>query len=153
MSDQTQLRDHILSPAESRPESAAPAGAWAGFKRGLRGAVLWAYPRGSWQYDLILAAILIFIFLTPRAWLRKAPTLGMVDLRHKQGIIEVAHGKESWTYLVDSRLVQALPDQKPQDAVHRILERDLQKPFTLRSLEVVRDKNGVVLAYKVVVER
>ena len=33
----------------------------------IRPAVLWSYRRGSWQYDLIVAGILAFIFLTPRS--------------------------------------------------------------------------------------
>ncbi len=126
---------------------------WTRFKRGVRGAVLWSYRRGSWQYDIIVGVILIFIFLTPRAWLRRAPSLGLVDLRHRQGIVEIAHGKDTWTYLVDSRLVQTFPALKPPEAVHKILDEDLGKPFTVRSVEVVRDKDGVVLAYKAVVSR
>lgn len=29
---------------------------------------LWSYERGTWQYDLIVLAILAFIFLTPGAF-------------------------------------------------------------------------------------
>lgn len=29
--------------------------------------LFWKYPRGSWQYDVLCAFILLFIFLTPRA--------------------------------------------------------------------------------------
>lgn len=28
--------------------------------------IFWAYRRGSWQYDILCALILAFIFLTPR---------------------------------------------------------------------------------------
>ncbi len=34
---------------------------------GLKKILFWTYPRGSWQYDLAVAAILAFIFLTPRS--------------------------------------------------------------------------------------
>ncbi|MFB3854188.1 MAG: hypothetical protein ACE148_10245 [Vicinamibacterales bacterium] len=30
---------------------------------------LWLYERGSWQYDLMVIAILAFVWLTPPAWL------------------------------------------------------------------------------------
>ncbi|RPJ83712.1 MAG: hypothetical protein EHM13_06795 [Acidobacteria bacterium] len=30
---------------------------------------LWLYERGSWQYDLMVIAILGFVWLTPPAWL------------------------------------------------------------------------------------
>ena len=29
--------------------------------------VFWTYPRGSWQYDILCALILCFIFLTPKS--------------------------------------------------------------------------------------
>jgi hypothetical protein len=35
--------------------------------------VFWSFKRGSWQYDLIVIAILAFIFLTPREYFGDAP--------------------------------------------------------------------------------
>lgn len=35
--------------------------------------VFWEFPRASWQYDLAVALILAFIFLTPRGWFRDQP--------------------------------------------------------------------------------
>ncbi len=32
----------------------------------LKRIIFWEYPRAGWQYDLIVALILAFIFLTPR---------------------------------------------------------------------------------------
>jgi hypothetical protein len=32
---------------------------------GLKRFVLWEYPRASWQFDVIVGAILVFIFVTP----------------------------------------------------------------------------------------
>jgi hypothetical protein len=31
----------------------------------LKRFILWEYPRASWQYDVIVGAILVFIFVTP----------------------------------------------------------------------------------------
>jgi hypothetical protein len=27
--------------------------------------ILWEYPRASWQYDVIVGAIVVFVFVTP----------------------------------------------------------------------------------------
>ena len=35
--------------------------------------LLWDYPRAVWQYDLMVALILAFIFLTPRGFFRDQP--------------------------------------------------------------------------------
>ena len=37
--------------------------------------ILWDFPRASWQYDVIVALILAFIFLTPRDWFRDQPRI------------------------------------------------------------------------------
>src|SRR5215469_2899184 len=33
----------------------------------------WSYERGSWPYDLLVAAILLFVLLTPRKWFHDRP--------------------------------------------------------------------------------
>ena len=41
----------------------------------LKRFIFWEYPRASWQYDIIVALILAFIFLTPRDWFRDQPRI------------------------------------------------------------------------------
>ncbi|HWP99092.1 MAG TPA: hypothetical protein VNK92_01355 [Vicinamibacterales bacterium] len=36
----------------------------------LWNALFWTYERGTWQYDLMVIAILAFVWLTPPGWLR-----------------------------------------------------------------------------------
>ena len=116
-------------------------------------AVFWSYERGTWQYDIIVLLILAFIFLTPRGWFQDRPTLQLTDLRHAQGLVEVGGGENGWTYLVDARLVDSFAPQKPAEAIREILRRRLEKPFTVKSIEVLRDSNNVILGYRVAVER
>jgi hypothetical protein len=151
MPESSDLRDHLLAQEVSRPEE----GLFHRFREivkliGAR-SVFWVYERGSWQYDIILAVILAFIFLTPRSVFNDRPTLELSDLRHFQGVIEAGRAKDGWHYLVDSRLVESRGTQKPEDAVREILQRRLHKPFTIKSLEPTRDRNNVVLGYSVVV--
>lgn len=40
--------------------------------------VFWDFPRASWQYDLVVALILIFIFLTPREVFHDQPKASSV---------------------------------------------------------------------------
>jgi hypothetical protein len=35
--------------------------------------VFWSYERGSWPYDVLVAVILVFVLLTPRAWFHDRP--------------------------------------------------------------------------------
>ena len=41
----------------------------------LKRFVLWDFPRGSKQYDVMVGIILAFIFLTPRIWFRDKPRM------------------------------------------------------------------------------
>jgi hypothetical protein len=114
--------------------------------------IFWAYERGSWQYDLIVIAILAFIFLSPRAWFNDRPTLQLTDLRHQQGIMEIGRVDKTVHYLVDIRLLESL-DMKLDDAIHVILRQHVMKPFTVKSTVPVWDRNHqVILGYNVEVE-
>ena len=44
-----------------------------GWLRSLKRFILWDYPRGSRAYDVMVALILAFIFLTPRDFFRDQP--------------------------------------------------------------------------------
>jgi len=35
--------------------------------------MFWSYERGSWPYDVLVAVILVFVLLTPRAWFHDRP--------------------------------------------------------------------------------
>ncbi len=37
----------------------------------LKNIILWNYERASWQWDLLCFLIILFIFLTPKAWFDK----------------------------------------------------------------------------------
>ena len=153
MAESTEVHDQVHAPAEVTAATPGTPGAWAKFKWGVRRTVLWSYERGSWQYDIIVAAILAFIFLTPRSWFQRDPNLGLVDLRHVQGVVEIAHENSRHTYVVDARLVQARAPQAPADAVQQILQDRLGRPYKVISVDPVRDKDGVVLSYRAVVEQ
>ena len=151
MSESTHLPDRVVTQEMSGPGESLLHRAWEKVKLVVVRSVFWAYERGSWQYDVILAVILAFIFLAPRSVFNDRPTLQLSDVRHFQGVIEVGRAKDGWHYLVDSRLVESMGAEKPEDAVREILQRRRHKPFTMKSVELTRDRNNVVLGYAVVV--
>ena len=48
-------------------------------------------------------------------------------------------------------MVESLAPQKPEDAIREILRARILKPFTIKSLNTIRDRNNVVLGYTVVI--
>jgi hypothetical protein len=151
MAESTELENRIAPQAPHSSAPQAPLSAWAKIKLGIHRSVFWSYERGTWQYDLIVAVILAFIFLTPRAWFQKIPNLGMVDLRHVQGVVEVGRDKATQTYMVDARLVQSRAPEPAEDAVREILQERLRKQYRVLSIKPVQDQNGVILSYRVTV--
>lgn len=139
-------------PRPAGPQAPGRLGrAWGKVKLAAARSIFWAYERGTWQYDLIVLAILAFIFLSPRSWFQDRPTLQLTDLRHNQGFVEVGHGKDGWRYLVDARLVEAQASQKPDDALREVLRLRLRKPFTVKSVDPIYGRDNVILGYTVVV--
>ncbi len=151
MGEVPQFRATSVSPALAERPVGAMAGVGERLKLFFHRAIFWPYERGSWQYDIICAIILAFIFLTPRSWFHDRPQLELTDLRHRQGIVDVGHAKEGWRYLIDARLVESMAPLPPEEAVREILRRRLSKPFTIESVGPIRDKNNVLLGYEVVI--
>jgi hypothetical protein len=153
MAQSTEFRNSSLPQTHTGALDGGLERVWEKIKLGILRTAFWAYERGTWQYDLIVLAILAFIFLSPRNWFNDRPTLELTDLRHQQGFVEMGHGKQGWHYLVDARLVESFAATKPEDAIQIILSRQLRQPFTVVSIVPISDKNKVVLGYTVLVNR
>jgi hypothetical protein len=150
MHPSTNISEQALDAAGAN-SPVADSSFWAKLKAAAERTVFWAYKRGSPQYDVIVIAILAFIFFSPRSWFNDRPTLQLADLRHQQGVIEVSHVNKSVSFLIDARLVDSV-GPKPEDAIPIILKRRIAKPFTLKSIDAVRDRQQVILGYTVMVE-
>jgi len=116
----------------------------------------WSFERGSWQYDLAVIGILIFVFFMPHKWLRDQPEATVPS--QGQQIELLPSAGEEILYRVDTRVL-ATPEQIPQlqSELHRALQRavpELQNGrFEILNIEAQRDEHGMVIAYKVSVRR
>jgi hypothetical protein len=153
MAQSTEIRDRAFPPAQPVQASGMLDRVWGKTKLVITRTVFWSYERGSWQYDLLVLAILLFIFLMPRGWFNDRPTLQLTALRNQQGLVELIHDKEGWHYLVDARLVESLEPAKPEDAIQDILRSHLKRPAIVKSIVPFKNKDNVLLYYTVVVTR
>lgn len=153
MAQSTHMPDRALSPAIPGKGVSLPKGAWPKVKLVAARSVFWSYDRGSWQYDVICAVILAFIFITPSSWFHDRPTLGLTNLRHTQGVIELGSAPDGMHYIVDARLISSLAPMKSDDAIRRILQGRLHRPVRVKSIAILHDHNNVVLGYTVVLSR
>ncbi len=111
----------------------------------------WSYERGTWQYDVAVILILVFVLLTPRNWFRDLPegggraAPGQVQLLSKEG--------NRRTYRVDARILAPPTKLALQNDLHTALQQALPElhngNFSISKIEPVRDEQGTVIAYQV----
>jgi hypothetical protein len=129
------------------------------FWRGIVNTVFWSYERGSWPYDVLVAAIVIFLLATPRHWFQDGPRPSVPDSSQVQLISESAAGDES-TYRLDARLLA--PEKRAtksspelERGTHDILVRTVPAlsghTFQVERIEFVAASDGAVLDYDVTV--
>jgi hypothetical protein len=130
----------------------------ASVKQILSRIFFWSYERGTWQYDVAVAVILIFVLLTPKTWFRDQPLLGMPAASEQIQLVLLSDDGHRQEYRVDARVL-APPEQTPalQNELHQALQRRLQDlrdgRFSITKIEAVRNENGAVIAYQVEIHR
>jgi len=127
-------------------------------KQILDSTLFWSYERGTWQYDVAVVVILIFVLLTPRRWFQDQPQVGIPTAPERVQLILYSDGGHRQEYRVDARVL-APPEQTPalQNDLHQALQRalpDLRNGrFSISNIEAVRDEKGTVIAYTVEIRR
>ncbi len=124
----------------------------ASLGRILTRTLFWSYERGTWQYDVAVILIVVFVLLTPRGWFHDQPQM---DLPADAGQVQLlSNDGERLTYRVDARVL-APPAQTPalENELHNALQKSLPDlrngRFSIAKIEPVRDAQGSVIAYQV----
>lgn len=134
--------EHSQTPAPSVPVGRV----WGT----VRGFILWAYERGSVQYDVMVTLILLFVFLSPffinfndRPVDRNPTSTGMVVY---------PDGSGGLVYQVDAKGVTGTTDAAVRDQLLRIIE-PVSGAVSIMRYEAVKDRKGHITSYKVWAER
>lgn len=78
---------------------------------------MWDYPRGSVAYDLKVAAILAFIFLTPPSLFQDQPLLS----RARDEIVMLPGGGSETRFWLEQSLVEEIPEGERLERVGALL--------------------------------
>jgi hypothetical protein len=110
----------------------------------LKRFILWDYPRASWQYDVMVAVILAFIFFTPAAFFRDQPRVpnaaSIFLLRKENG------GSKYW---VPAGLVAGVAENQIAAAITPSLQTLGDRHLTVTRVERVLDSEDEPLGYTV----
>lgn len=95
--------------------------------------IFWEFPRASWQYDVVVALILLFIFVTPRDWFHDQPKESSVVL------LPPLHGANR--VFIAPELLEHVPDQLRIARAATLVHKRTGKTWHVVRLEPIRDES------------
>ena len=106
----------------------------------------WTSERGTWQYDLMVIAILSFIFLTPRGWFHDRPPSASSS---RSDVVLLRNENTVKIYQLQAALVDGQNQATVQQGIGRVLRDFTGKSLVITRIEPARDSNGQVVSYAV----
>jgi hypothetical protein len=127
--------------------------------RGFVSTIFWSYDRGSWPYDVMVIAIVIFVLLSPRRWFQdQSPSTGLSSSDVQ--LVQEDAGSQTRTYRLDAKALPAekraaRPTPELERETHDILGRTVDDlkghTFQVQRIDPVRSSDGPILYYDVTV--
>ncbi len=94
--------------------------------------IFWDFPRASWQYDIVVALILAFIFATPRDWFHDQPIASSVV------VMSPLHGSNR--AFIAAELLEHVPEQLRVNRAHALIHQRTGKYWHVVRVEPIRDE-------------
>lgn len=94
--------------------------------------VFWDFPRASWQYDVVVALILLFVFATPREWFHDQPKASGVVL------ISSVHGANQ--VFIASELLSGINEAQRANRAETLIRERTGKKWRVVRLEPIKDE-------------
>ncbi len=111
----------------------------------LKRFIFWDYPRASWQYDVMVGIIIIFVLLTPRAWFRDQPRTPLVS---SIAVLPAEHGNS--VFWVEPELLSGLSKEQQEQKLSQLLKQFThQKQLVVTQVEPIADSEGETKGYMV----
>lgn len=108
---------------------------------GLKRFILWDYPRGGWQFDVICIVIILFVFATPRQWFRDQPRIS-----HASQITSLSTSGEA-VFWIETELVAPIPEGDRLEKLSQILSARTGKKQLLTRIAPILDAEQELKGY------
>ncbi len=110
----------------------------------LKRLIFWDFPRGGWQYDVVVLLILAFLFLPPREWFRD-----QVRIPNATGIAMLPSEHGSLIFVVDRQLAGPHPEQDMSRLTNDLRKRSENKKLLVTRVEPILDSEKELQGYMV----
>lgn len=101
----------------------------------LKRFILWDYPRGGWQYDVMVIGILSFIFLTPKDLFHDQPIASSIVMLPTDGT--------DHRFWIGRSLLETIPEPERLQRVGEMLHKKMEKKQVLFDLTPIIEDNTV----------
>lgn len=105
----------------------------------VRPLIFWEFPRASWQYDVVVALILAFIFLTPRSFFKDQP--------RPASIVQMPAEPGATVFWFETALLEPVPDAQRPARAAELLKKRLGRDITVTRVEPMYDPEGEIRGY------
>jgi len=124
-----------------------PKSAMSYIFRTIKKLFFWGYARNTWQYDVLCALILAFIFLTPQNWFDGGSTLK--SRLSSEPAPNAEHQKQ-----VASKIILSIADNFPAQMAQNEIESRVRAATGRTDTQVLNveprlDASGKIVAYEV----
>ena len=115
------------------------------FLRTVRGFLLWRHERGSWQYDVMVVLILVFVLLSPPRWFHDP---ALPPAQPEAEVLILRKSPQATHYRIRVSLLWQYGSE-PNAAARALLAERHGKPFRVTNIVPVEDDAGAVVWYDV----
>jgi hypothetical protein len=105
---------------------------------GLKRFILWDYPRAGWQYDVMVAVIVAFIFLTPRSFFRDQP---------KASDVVMLPAGAGARFFIDPDLLRTVPEAERTARAGELIRARTKMKQEVQRLEPIFDAEEDLRGY------
>ncbi len=94
--------------------------------------IFWDFARASWQYDVVVALILLFIFAIPRDWFHDQPKESSVVL------MSSLHGSNR--VFIAGELLEGVPEPQRPARAEALIRQRTHKTWHVVRIEPIQDE-------------
>jgi hypothetical protein len=105
----------------------------------MRRWIFWEFSRGSWQYDVIVALLLAFIFLTPREVFRDQPRASNVAM--------VPSTDGAYVFYLDHDALDHVAEDRRAGEANRLIAAKYKERWEVVRLETLYDSENDVRGF------